>query len=166
MGDRLNRKVKKKNNKITNEQRKSLYIMLGSCLVLIIISFLLAFFTQPPGTDGVKKTVAQFIGFSTEFGIKQIMVGLVSSIVFGIVDNGGLFFGMDALDPFLWGNELEKAGLGNTFSDFLGAFLGTFIGIFIENISGVNESPLYTDALGIVIGCLVGLYGAKAITGK
>ena len=156
---------KNKKSKITSEQRTALFKMLGACLVLIIISFCAAFFTQNP-SDGVKQTLGEFIGFSSKYGVKQIIVGLVSSTVFGMVDNGGLFFGMDALDPFLWGNELEKAGLGNTFSDFLGAFLGTFIGIFIENITGVSETPLYCDAVGIVIGCLAGLYGAKAITGK
>ena len=147
--------------KVTNEQKQALYKMLGACLVLIVLSFILAY-----STTSENLTVMEFFGFSSKYGIGSILVGLVSSTIFGMVDNGGLFFGMDALDPFLPGDSLEKAGLGNTFSDFLGAFLGTFIGLFIQNITGIEDTPLYTDAIGIVIGCLIGLYGAKAITGK
>ena len=31
---------------------------------------------------------------------KTVMVGMVSGMVFGFIDNAGLFLGMDVLDPF------------------------------------------------------------------
>jgi len=169
------------NNKLTSEETKNIATLLIICLVLCVASALLAWFTR---TDS-KQTVAQFLGFSsyysddpsklalvTTFGyLGSVLVGLVSNIIFGMVDNGGLYFGMEALDPFFelfTNDELEKAGYGNTFSDFLGAFLGTFIGAFIENVTaGYNlpDSPLWTQAVGIVIGCLLGIFIPKYVMG-
>ena len=57
-------------------------------------------------------------------------------------------------------------GYGNTFSDFLGSFLGTFAGVIIKNITGVTDTPIWSDTIGIVIGCLLGIYIPSAITGK
>ena len=73
---------------------------------------------------------------------------------------------MDTLDPFLPDGELTRAGLGNTFSDALGAFLGTFAGIIIKSVTKIEDTPLWSDAIGIIIGCLIGLYVPKYITGK
>jgi hypothetical protein len=116
--------------------------------------------------------------------MKTILVGMASSVMFGFIDNAGLFFGMDALDPIFngWlkldstGNDLSggrgvfgiknsavrgsmAAGLGNTFSDGMGAFLGTFAGRIIQQLTGVSDSPpIWADFLGISIGCLLGAY--------
>ena len=87
-------------------------------------------------------------------------------MVFGMIDNGGLFFGMSALDPFLPSGELTRAGLGNTFSDGLGAFLGSFSGVIIRKLTKIEDTPLWADAVGIVVGCLLGLYVPRYITGK
>lgn len=169
------------NNKLTSEETKNIVTLLVVCVVLCVLAALLAWFTR---TDS-KQTVAQFLGFSsyysddssklasvTTFGyLGSVLVGLVSNIIFGLVDNGGLYFGMEALDPLFelfTSDELEKAGYGNTFSDFLGAFLGTFIGAFIENITAgfdLPDSPLWTQAVGIVIGCLLGIFIPKYAMG-
>ena len=87
------------------------------------------------------------------------MVGMASGLVFGFIDNAGLFFGMDKLDKFLPGSPGShvKAGFGNTFSDFIGAFLGTFVGLYIQNYTGINDAPIWADAIGIVIGCIIGV---------
>lgn len=142
----------------TNDDYKKLYNMLLWSAGLSLAAFVLAYSTLP-----TRETVLEFLGFSYRYPWSSVFVGLVSSTIFGMVDNGGLYFGMEALDPFLPGDELERAGLGNTFSDFLGAFLGTFIGAFIQNMTEIEDTPLYADVIGIVIGCLIGLYGSKAI---
>lgn len=98
--------------------------------------------------------------------MKSVWVGMASGVVFGFIDNAGLWFGMSALDPFLPGGALTKAGLGNTFSDFLGSFLGTFIGLIIQMQTGVTNTPIWTEAVGIVIGCLMGIQIPKLLTGK
>ena len=90
---------------------------------------------------------------------------MVSNVVFGFIDNAGLFFGMDALDPFFPKGKLTKAGLGNTFSDALGSFLGTFSCSIIGNTTGIKDTPLWSEVVGIIVGCLLGLYIPKAIIG-
>ena len=148
---------------LTSDQKKNIAVLLIVCLILIVISFSAAYFTLPSAPSG---GVLEFLGFTgTNASISGFLVGLVSSVIFGMIDNGGLYFGMDALDPILPGDELEKAGWGNTFSDFLGGFLGTFIGILVKNITGVEDTPLYSEVIGIVIGCILGIYIPKLIKG-
>lgn len=113
-----------------------------------------------------KNNVLAFLDISPFPSLLSILTGMAANIVFGIIDNGGLFFGMSALDPFLPEGELTRAGLGNTFSDGLGAFLGTFSGVIIKSITKIDDTPIWSDAVGIVIGCLLGLYIPKYITGK
>ena len=98
---------------------------------------------------------------------KRIMVGIGTGIVFGILDNTGLWFGMDALDPILPKGELTRAGFGNVFSDSLSAFISTFAGNIIANITNVSgNTPIWASALGTFIGTLIGLYGCRYLTGR
>ena len=147
---------------LTTTQKSRIAKLFVVCIILIIGAFCAAYFTSPR-----REGVASFLGFTgSVFSFKPILVGLVSSTIFGMIDNGGLYFGMDALDPVLPGDELEKAGWGNTFSDFLGAFLGTFVGIFVKNITGVEDTPLFSEVIGIVIGCILGIKIPQLIVGK
>ena len=147
---------------LTSPQKSRIIKFFVICIVLIICAFCAAYFTSPK-RDGV----ARFLGFTGPvFAYKPILVGLVSSTIFGMIDNGGLYFGMDTLDPILPGDELEKAGWGNTFSDFLGAFLGTFISIFVKNLTGVKDTPLFSEVIGIIIGCILGIKIPQLIKGK
>ena len=73
---------------------------------------------------------------------------------------------MDALEPYMPEGKNTNAGLGNTFSDALGSFLGTFIGTSIQNYTLITDWPLYSEVIGIIIGCLFGVYIPRAITGK
>lgn len=145
---------------ISFEQKKTLFIFLSICLILILIFGYISFQFSD------KSNVLEFLDIRPFPSILAIITGMVANIVFGIIDNGGLFFGMSALDPFLPQGELTRAGLGNTFSDGLGAFLGTFSGVIIKSITKIDDTPLWSDAVGIIIGCLIGLYVPKYITGK
>ena len=145
---------------VTTEEKKKIGILLAVCLVLVIISFCAAFFTRTD-SDGI----GAFLGFSGPSAtIGGVLVGLVSSTIFGLIDNGGLYFGMSSLDPIFRSYKMDSlmsAGWGNTFSDFLGAFLGTFIGKFVQNITGVQDTALWAEVFGIVIGCILGIYIPK-----
>merc|ERR1712019_228802 len=104
-----------------------------------------------------------------------VFVGMMSGLVFGIIDNAGLFFGMEYLDPVF--RKLDKgheplvlAGYGNTFSDMIGAFLGTFCGKIIEEYAKrqdptLGDYPIWTEAVGITIGCLIGVKVPRSIVG-
>ena len=99
--------------------------------------------------------------------IKRILVGFGSGVVFGIIDNMGLWFGMDALYPILPKGNLTKAGYGNVFSDSLSAFLSTFAGDILINLTNTSvDIPLWAKAVGTFSGCLTGLYTSRFITGK
>lgn len=101
----------------------------------------------------------------------MILVGLVSSTVFGFLDNAGLFFGSNQLDDvfqtFPYADDANCfAGQGNTQSDFLGAFLGTFCGLIINDIAEQDSSPIWCQAIGMVAGCLLGILIPKLIMGS
>lgn len=148
------------NKKITQEQKQNLIVFVMICVFLILGFGLIAYMMND------KKNVLEFLDIRPFPSLISIVTGMVANIVFGIIDNGGLFFGMSALDPFLPKGELTRAGLGNTMSDGLGAFLGTFSGIIIKSITKIDDTPIWSDAIGIIIGCLIGLYVPKYITGK
>ena len=150
---------------VTADEWKDITTLLIVCFVLVIASFCMAFFTRKDKSTGI----TDYLGFTGEnANMNSILVGLVSSTIFGLIDNGGLYFGMSSLDPIFRANkmdELEAAGWGNTFSDFLGAFLGTFIGIFVKNMTGIEDTPLWSETIGIVIGCVIGIYLPKYLMG-
>ena len=163
------RVTEKFGNSPTTYQIKEIFIFLAICLGLIMVTGFIAYRIGNSGSDS-PVSLLQFLGFSnmnldSKNSFRYIfMVSLVSGIVFGFIDNGGLYFGMDKLDPILPGDELEKAGWGNTFSDVLGSFLATFIGSIVRKISSVSEDPpLIADSIGIFIGCILGIYIPKAI---
>ena len=73
-----------------------------------------------------------------DFSVGSVFVGMCANLVFGIIDNGGLFFGgiyLEEVFALLPGNSDANviAGYGNTYSDFLGSFLGTFVGFIIAD---------------------------------
>jgi len=110
---------------------------------------------------------AWFMNGDRAFSVRVLLLSMVSAIVFGFIDNAGLFFGMSALAPYFPGGDIEKAGWGNTFSDGIGAFMGAFIAKMIGLMSGFDgQGPIYGDFLGVIIGCILGIYVPKYITGK
>lgn len=93
-------------------------------------------------------------------------------LVFGFMDNAGLFFGATYLDEvfemFPGAEDANVfAGYGNTYSDFLGAFLGTFCGFIIADMTDKDPEvcPLWIHAIALVIGCLIGIVIPKWIVG-
>jgi hypothetical protein len=100
--------------------------------------------------------------------MKSFVVGMATNFIFGFIDNAGLFFGMDALDPYFPAEQYgakTQAGIGNTYSDILGSFLGTFIGKSIQIHSGVDETPLIADVVGITLGCIFGVLLPRLLVG-
>ena len=112
----------------------------------------------------------EFLLFSEYIGVKgytgkQIGYGMMTNIFFGFIDNFGLFFGMDAIDKYLAGtlDELSLGGIGNTYSDFIGAFVGNAIGDLTLTMANVDKTPIISEIIGIVVGCILGLMSGKFI---
>lgn len=152
---------------LTKKQRYHLGLLFSFSYILIILFCGISFVIEKD-EDKKKLSFFQYInnGPITENFGKTVLVGLGSGITFGIIDNAGLWFGMDALDPILPKGELTKAGFGNVYSDTLSAFLATFAGKIISNLTNTKDTPLWADALGTSCGCLFGLFGCRFITGK
>jgi len=87
---------------------------------------------------------AEFIN-NGDVTVSNVFVGFGANIVFGFIDNAGLFFGgcyleeVFALLPAA-SDANVAAGYGNTFSDFLGAFLGTFAGKILADVTKIDAS--------------------------
>ena len=103
----------------------------------------------------------------------KILASMAFGVIFGFIDNAGLFFGMDALDPHVQKISTDpkvSAGIGNTYSDVIGAFAGSFAGSIVQQslknqLPDCFEGPLWAEATGILLGCIIGIIIPKAIAG-
>ena len=117
--------------------------------------------------DGKKRiSFIQFINNEKEIRLRNVLVGMSFGLVFGFIDNAGLWIGLEKFEKYISGSILEKAGWGNTFSDALGASLGTAVLIILKSIFTVEEAPIWVDTIGIILGCILGIYIPKYITGR
>jgi hypothetical protein len=148
----------------TTEQKAKAAILIIICIIFIVIATKYAYESEKE----LKKdlTLSQFLSIDKTPALKNVLVGMASGLVFGFIDNLGLYVGMDSLDPFFSNDPLIRAGQGNTFSDLIGSFLGTFIGVIIKNKSQINDYPVWSESIGIVVGCLIGVYLPAAIFGS
>jgi hypothetical protein len=152
------------NNTEENKNKIRLYKLMIGVFIIFIITLLTTYLVIK--YNGQWKSLTWMLNGDQTFTFRSLILGMVSAMVFGFIDNAGLFFGMDALDPYLPGGPLTKAGWGNTFSDGIGAFLGAFIGKIVSVSTGFEGGPIYGDFVGIIIGCILGIYIPQAITGK
>jgi len=139
-------------------------ILLSTFAGIIIVLLAIAIFLAKKYKQW--KSFTWFINGEQRFTMKALILGMLSSVVFGFVDNSGLWFGMDALNPYLPQGELTKAGWGNGFSNVMGTLIGSLVSKIIFIIFRFERGPLYAEVIGIVIGCLLGIYIPRAITGK
>ena len=89
-----------------------------------------------------------------------IIYGMVFGLIFGFIDNFFIFIGIDSLEHLMPDNDLIKAGLGNTYSDVIGAIVGTFIASISQLYFDYEDEiiPMWVNTVGIFFGCLLGLY--------
>jgi hypothetical protein len=164
-------RLKNKEDADEAETMKSMYIFLGLVAVAICLAGVASFAVARTHDENLNPL--QFMNGNIT-GL-SIAVGMASGLVFGFIDNAGLFFGMEYLDPVL--SKLQNghepnvlAGYGNTFSDAIGAFLGTFAGKIIEDLAKhsdptLSDYPIWTEAVGITLGCLLGIAIPRSISG-
>ena len=151
------------------QKHKNLIILLLGTIILIFISTAWAFNTvnNKKLENGEEQiSFIEFINNGKTVSFKQILVGMSFGAIFGFIDNFGLWYGMDYLDPYLPGGNLTKAGYGNTYSDFIGSTMGTSISIVLNTLYPVEEAPIWVNSLGIILGCLLGLYIPRYLSGR
>jgi hypothetical protein len=115
-----------------------------------------------------KRTFIEFINSGQKLTMKSVLIGLSFGIVFGFMDNFGLWLGIDRLEKYMPGGVKTKAALGNTYSDFLGSTLGTSVSIMLNDYFDNEENtdqPIWLNTIGIVLGCFIGLFAGRLIIG-
>jgi len=98
--------------------------------------------------------------------LKSWLVGMTMGIVFGFIDNYGLFLGMESLEELMVGwDPILKSTVGNTFSDFIGVTVGTSVGASFVSSSG-GKPVIWADMFGIMTGCVIGIFIGRLFIGS
>ena len=110
----------------------------------------------------------QFLNVSDKLTVKNVFSGLIFGIVFGFLDNFGLWMGISVLEEHMPGGLKTKSALGNTYSDFIGSTIGTSVSILVFELLEINDddTPIWANTIGILIGCLLGMFFGRMVTGK
>ena len=76
--------------------------------------------------------------------------------------------GISVLEEHMPGGVKTKSALGNTYSDFIGSIIGTSVSILaFELLELKNDTtPIWVNTIGISIGCLLGMFFGKMVTGE
>ena len=149
------------------KEHKKLIILILISLILILGSFLISFYVVNKKLKEKNKkqiSIVNYFNNNSDLKFKKIIIGMSFGIVLGFIDNAGLWFGINSLEKYIPGGILEKAGWGNTYSDFLGATLGTSIAIILKTFTPITNTPIWADSLGVLIGCILGIYIPKYLS--
>ena len=147
--------------KSTRVEWISILCVLIGCLVVIVATGYAAFQTRPC-------TEAKCLDFEEwldqDDSVKSVLVGAAAGATFGLIDNTLLWVGMNSMESlfrlFPRGDEPNfLAGYGNAFSSIVSAFISVFVGRWISNVFNVDvdRSPLWSMAMGILFGCVIGI---------
>tara|TARA_B100000795_G_C22754370_1_gene420843 strand:+ start:180 stop:647 length:468 start_codon:yes stop_codon:yes gene_type:complete len=151
------------------QKHKNLIFLLLGTIIAISVSLYGAFYTVNKKREEKGEGALSFIKFinnDKKVSLKQILIGMSFGMIFGFIDNFGLWYGMDYLDPYLPNGNLTKAGLGNTYSDFIGSTMGTSLSMILTTLYPVEDAPIWVNSIGIIIGCLLGLYIPRYLSGR
>ena len=137
--------------------------------LLISISFFAAFRVKEYYLKKDGDSPIHFIDWINqgEITLKGISVSLLFGIVFGFLDNLFLWIGIHNMMKFIPGGTLTKGAWGNTYSDFIGATVGASIASIGKSMMDVDDNPpIWINAVAMPIGCILGMFVGKSITGK
>ena len=148
---------------MTKSTRKMIYFVVFN-IVLIVVSFYVAYLVHK-ASDKNKGFIEWFNQGKITF--KGLCISLIFGIVFGFLDNFFLWMGIDNMMSFIPGHALTKGAWGNTYSDFIGATVGASISSIGQDLLNADPSPpIWINAIAMPLGCIIGMYTGKFITGK
>lgn len=95
-----------------------------------------------------------------DVSIESILVGVGYGIAFGLIDNLLLLVGVDGLREVYGrlpgGSHPTLASLyGNTYSSVVSAFGASFVADIISHKTHVAKGPVWSQAVGMFLGCAV-----------
>ena len=138
-------------------------------LTLLYVAFRFHNHTKAKGKKDTKPdTLMQYINRGDVPSYKSLVIGLTFGLVFGFLDNIGLWMGIDAFYDYIPGGTLTKGAWGNTYSDLLGATVGTFIADMAQNYYKYDDDdePIWVNTLGIFMGCIIGMTVGRTLTAR
>ena len=172
---------------LDTSNNQSLSLIMKVIYYIIIFGYLL-FFTVFHMYRGKNHKIISLLNFLNDnididsgvikkYSARDLRLSLLFGIIFGAIDNIGLFIGADSFGKLFGGDdENYQNTLGNTYSDLIGATIGTFISqiaIFREtdHTEPYQGGPIWANSISIIIGCIipiavVGLYKACTKTEK
>lgn len=111
-------------------------------------------------------SLVEFLNRGKLPSMKNILVGLVFGVVFGFIDNFGLWMGIDTFYKYIPGDTLTKSSYGNIYSTTLGATTGTFIALMAKDYFGYDDEtePIWLNVVGVFIGCILGMLMGTMLT--
>jgi hypothetical protein len=118
--------------------------------------------------DSKPDTLMQYINRGEIPSYRSLLIGLTFGLVFGFLDNIGLWMGIDAFYDYIPGGTLTKGAWGNTYSDLLGATVGTFIADMAQNYYKYDDDdqPIWLNTVGIFMGCIIGMTVGRTFTSR
>lgn len=129
--------------------------------------------------SGGWRGLAWFLNGDARFTLRAFLLGLIPGAVFGFVDQLALWVRIltdepvtlstalgQVLLPVLPDGKLVKSGWANTLSDTISTFCAVMVAKIVAVTSGVDSTPLYSEVLGVFLGCLAGIYVPRLITGR
>jgi len=136
---------------------------------LLYVAFKFHNYTKVKNKKNAKPdTLMQYINRGDVPSYKSLIIGLTFGLVFGFLDNIGLWMGIDTFYDYIPGGTLTKGAWGNTYSDLLGATVGTFIADMAKDYYKYDDDdqPIWVNTLGIFMGCLIGMTVGRTLTAR
>lgn len=152
------------------------FIIFTIIYIIIIIAFgIVAYQLEKKklADQGKQIDIRDFLNNNNKLSPRVVIIGLIFGIIFGLMDNVSLYFGIDGFGDYLrekFGmSDIEVAGYSNTYSGVLGVTLATFAVIISSYYyPDVNQSnrPVWSNTIGFLIGAIIGIYIPKLIFRK
>ena len=143
------------------------FLFIISNLILLILTFWIAFKIRNYTLKKKGKPKQDFMVWFNEgkITIQSIIAGLLFGLTYGFLNNLSLWMGLHTFSEYLPGGLQTKAGLGNTYSDFMGAALATAISSIGQDFLNYTGKPVrWINIIAMPIGCLLGMGVGHLIT--
>jgi hypothetical protein len=140
--------------------RGYIFIILSCCLIGVVSYMAFYFKNKTRNRDNKTPwTFIEFLNNGKEIGVRTVSVGITYGIILGVIDVLGIWYVLKYLSIFMPKGRLLDAGIGEIYSSVMAVIIGTFISHAVKTIFPPNQPiPLWTDALGVLIGCIGTLF--------
>ena len=137
------------------------YLFIAISLLSVAGMSLIAFALKNNARKAKKKepwTFLEFLNNGETITYKTIFVGVSYGIIIGLIDVLGIWYVLKYLKVFMPKGNLLDAGIAEVYASVLAVIFGTFVSHSIKTvIPPDNTIPMWSDAFGVLIGCLITL---------